>query len=74
MPLLDKAYLEKLREYLDTGDLELDFNSAGEEKRLEMLDFLELLMEVAELADQVATRLIFKDSSLGLLAGAKTQK
>jgi hypothetical protein len=74
MPLLDTAYLEKLRDYLDSGDLELDFAAAAEEKRFEILEFLEMLMDVADLADRTATRLIFKDYPLEALLGRNTQK
>jgi len=73
MSLLDTAYLERLEDYLISGDLELDFDFAGEEGRGMILEFLEKLMDVAEKADEAATKLLFK-GQLGALAGAKTQK
>ncbi|WP_423747880.1 hypothetical protein [Fundidesulfovibrio terrae] len=73
MPMFDTAYLEKLEAYFASGDLEMDFEYADEEKRGRILDFLEKLMDVADQADQQATKLIFKDG-LDQLLGANTQK
>ena len=73
MALLDMEYLEKLEVYFASGDLEQDFEFADEEKRGNILDFLEKLMDLADQADQVATKLIFKDQ-LEEMLGAKTQK
>jgi len=73
MSLFDTPYLERLADYLDSGDLETDFDFANEEGRVIILEFLEKLMNVAEKADEVATKLIFK-GQLGALAGTKTQK
>ncbi len=74
MPMFDTAYLEKLDAYFDSGDLEQDFEFADEEKRGRILDFLERLMDLSDKADQLATRLIFKDSELFEMLGANTQK
>nr|WP_243359649.1 hypothetical protein [Fundidesulfovibrio terrae] len=71
--MFDTAYLEKLEAYFASGDLEMDFEYADEEKRGRILDFLEKLMDVADQADQQATKLIFKDG-LDQLLGANTQK
>ena len=62
LPLLDSAYLDKLRRYFENGDLVFDFENASEADKGEILDFLEALMDLAELADATATRLIFKDA------------
>ena len=62
LPLIDPAYLTKLRQYFESGDLAFDFENAGEADKGEILDFLESLMDLAELADATATRLIFKDA------------
>lgn len=59
MPLLDMEYLDKVEKYLDSGDLAFDFEHADEDKKYEILDFLEKLMDVAEKADEVATKSIF---------------
>jgi len=73
MPMFDTAYLEKLEAYFASGDLEMDFEYADEEKRGRILDFLEKLMDLADQADQQATKLIFKDG-LDQMLGANTQK
>lgn len=71
--MLDFAYLDKLTAYLRSGDFAFDFEHAAEERRLEMLDFLEQLMDLSELADATATKVIFKDSYLGMLTGVSDQ-
>lgn len=68
--MLNLAYLEELEAYLKSGRMEDDFQWSAEGRRHEMLEFLEKLMDVAELADEAATRMIFK-GSLGALAGVK---
>ena len=68
MPILDMTYLEKLEAYFASGDLEMDFEFADEEKRGEMLEFLEKLMDLADTADTLATKLIFK-GQLGRMLG-----
>jgi hypothetical protein len=69
LPLLDAAYLDKLRAYMACGDLAFDFENASEADKGEILDFLESLMDLAELADATATRLIFKDAYLEAAQG-----
>ena len=67
--MLDMPCLLKLEEDLKSGAMEDAFLYSPEERRMEILEFLEKLMDVAELADEVATRLIFRGSQLGALAG-----
>lgn len=74
MPLLDITVLEKLEAFITSGDLAFEFEHADEDKRFEILDYLEKLMEVAELADAQATKLIFKEGYLEALAGDNAQK
>jgi hypothetical protein len=74
LPLLDAAYLAKLRAYFESGDLAFDFENASEEAKGEILDFLESLMDLAELADATATRLIFKDSYMEAVTGEKSDR
>lgn len=74
MAILDMKYLEKLEAYLTSGDLAFDFENADEEKRYAILEFLEKLMDVADEANEQATKLIFKDGYLEALAGVKPQK
>ncbi len=64
-----KECLDKLEEYIDSGDLAFDFENAEEERRYEILDLLEKIMDMSEKADALATKLIFKNSYLGVLAG-----
>jgi hypothetical protein len=73
MSLLDFEYLEKLEEYMDSGDMAFEFENGDEEKRYEILEFLQKLMDVSDKADEVATRLIFKDSYLEQMAGVPTE-
>jgi len=72
--MLDEAYLDTVKEYLTSGRLAEDFENSSEERRYEILDFLEKLMDVAEIADEVATQIIFKNSQLGQVLGEKNQK
>lgn len=60
MAELNIEYLQKLEEYLKSGYYQEDFFFSEEERRLEMLGFLEKLMEIGELADEVATKIIFR--------------
>lgn len=69
--MLNMAYLEELEEYLSSGRMEEDFTWSPESRRLEMLEFLEKLMDVAELADAAATRMIFRGGQLTALSGVK---
>ena len=68
MAMLNKKYIEELEEYLKSGNLEEDFKWSVEERRGEILEFLEKLMDLGELADATATRIIFK-GQLGALMG-----
>lgn len=52
--------LEELESYMRTGQLEADFKDGCENDRFYLLELLEKLMDVAELADATATRLIFR--------------
>lgn len=72
--ILDAKYLDGLLSYLSSGELAEDFEYSPEERRFEILDFLDKLMELGEVADEVATKIIFKNSQLGQLFGQKNQK
>ena len=52
--------LEELETYRRSGELEADFKDGCENDRFYLLELLEKLMDVAELADATATRLIFR--------------
>jgi hypothetical protein len=70
MAALNSNYIEELTDYLKSGDLEEDFKWSAEERREEILGFLEQLMDLGELADETATKIIFK-GQLGMLLHAK---
>ncbi|MGX8718993.1 MAG: hypothetical protein ACQGQP_07820 [Desulfovibrio sp.] len=70
MPVLNSKYIEELKDYLKSGELEEDFKWSVEERREEILGFLELLMDLGELADETATKIIFK-GQLGMLMPQK---
>ncbi len=67
--MVNMKYLEELEEYMKSGNLEEDFKWSTEERRQELLEFLEKLMDLGELADATATAVIFKGSQLGALFG-----
>ncbi len=66
--------MQELREYLNSGRLAEDFEYSAEERRYEILDFLEQLMDLGELADDVATKIIFKNTQLHSLVRENSQK
>ncbi len=71
---LDNEYIDWLIEYITSGEMGKDFEYSPEERRHELLDFLEKLMDLGEAADEAATRIIFKNTQLGHVIGEKTQK
>lgn len=71
--MLDATCLEKIKEFIESGDLKFEFENGTEERRYELLDMLELLMELGEQADELATKLIFKDGFMEILSGVKRQ-
>lgn len=52
--------LEEFEQRLEDGSLEEEFKYAPEGRRFEILEVLEKLMDVADLADETATRIIFR--------------
>lgn len=74
MPVLDMAYLDKLEAYFASGDLEFDFENGDDAERGGMLEFLEKLMDLADTADALATKLIFRDPAFAALMGAAPEK
>ena len=61
--------LEEFENYMRSGELETDFKDGCENDRYYLLELLEKFMDVAELADETATKDIFR-GQIGLLAGA----
>ncbi|WP_419785802.1 hypothetical protein [Pseudodesulfovibrio sp.] len=64
--MLDFDYLDRLQHYFESGDCKFEFDNNEDERRFEILDFLERLMELGEIADGMATKLIFKDAYASL--------
>lgn len=62
-------YLEKIEHYVQSGDLAFEFDNGEEDRRVEILDFLERIMDLAEHCDELATKLIFKESYLEAAKG-----
>lgn len=52
--------LDEFEKYIRSGELEENFKCSPEETRYQILELLEKLMDVSELADEAATRLIFR--------------
>jgi len=73
MAMLNAKYIAELENYLKSGDLAEDFKWSVEERRGEILEFLEMLMDLGELADETATKIIFK-GQLGAMMGIPQEK
>jgi len=71
--MITEKDLTDFQTYMQSGQIEEDFEYSGEDRRFEMLDLLEKFMNVAEIADETATKLIFKNSQLGEIFGEKSQ-
>ena len=65
--MLNIQDLESLETYIRSGQLEKDFQDGCENDRHYLLELLEKLMDVAELADESATRLIYRGLNPGLM-------
>lgn len=74
MAALNLKYLQEISEYMSSGNMLEDFEYSPEERRFELLEFLETLMDVAELADETATKMIFKNAQMDALLGLSDQK
>ncbi len=69
--MLTERDLDEFARYMESGELEQDFRDGCEHDRLHLLSLLEKLMDVADLADATATRVIFR-GNLAALAGGLT--
>lgn len=56
--MLKLEELQEFEEQLKNGQIEDMFKYGAEEQRLELLELLEKAMDVGELANEVATRLL----------------
>jgi hypothetical protein len=57
-PMLNEKFLNEFEEYLTSGRLEEDYGYSAEDRKIEILEYLERFMDLAEEADKVATRLL----------------
>lgn len=62
--------LDEFAEKLKSGELEREFDMAGENGRHEILELLEKLMDVADSADIAASRIIYRGLKLPQSPGA----
>ena len=72
--MLDPAYLDSLAQYFASGAFAFDLERGDEERRQAILEYLEKLMDLADQADELATKLIFKGGLLQGLAQTSDQK
>lgn len=61
--------LTELETYLRSGELEKDFQDGCENDRNYLLELLEKLMDLGELADEAATRVIYRGLNPALMPG-----
>ena len=56
--MLNEKFLDEFEAYLTSGQLEEDYGYSAEDRKVEILEYLERFMDLAEEADKVATRLL----------------
>ncbi|MBD5626289.1 MAG: hypothetical protein HDQ90_02105 [Desulfovibrio sp.] len=66
--MLKMEELQELENYIRSGELEKDFHDGCENDRHYLLELLEKLMDIGELADEAATRLIYRGLNPALMA------
>jgi hypothetical protein len=59
--MLTQKSIEEYKEYLKSGRWEEDFGYRTEDGQAEMLDMLDALFELCELADEVLTRKLYEN-------------
>lgn len=62
--MLTVEQLEEFEARLKSGQLEEEFRNCDETRRYQILALLEKLMDVADIADETATRIIFRGMRL----------
>jgi hypothetical protein len=62
-PMLSEKFLNEFEEYLTSGQLEEDYGYSAEDRKIEILEYLERFMDLAEEVDKVATRLLMPNLS-----------
>lgn len=65
--MLKLEELTELENYLRSGELEKDFQDGCENDRNYLLELLEKLMDLGELADEAATRVIYRGLNPALM-------
>lgn len=60
MGMITISHIDEFIDYIKSGQLEKDFRESGEFQRGEILELLERIIEAGEMADETATRIIFK--------------
>lgn len=70
--MLTEADLDELIAYMKSGEMETDFRDGCEHDRFYILGLLEKLMDAADIADEMATKLIFKGSLAALANGQQS--
>jgi len=61
--MLNEKFLNEFEEYLTSGQLEEDFGWSAEDRKIEILEYLERFMDLAEEVDKVATKLLMPNLS-----------
>lgn len=64
--MLTMQQLDEFQRYLESPQAECDFKEGNEKERTDFLELLEKLMDVADQADKLATKLIFRGNMPGL--------
>ena len=72
--MLNYKYLVELEQYMQSGNFAEDFEYSVEERRLEILEFLDKLIDLGELADETATKIIFKGQLGAILKGSDSSE
>ncbi len=62
--MLNQKDLDEFKEYLSSGRWEEDFGYRTPDGQAEMLDFLESIFEICELADEVLTKRFYKNMNI----------
>lgn len=58
--MLTITEMDEFIEYMKSGSLEKEFFESGEFQKGEILELLEKIMDAGELADTIATKLIYR--------------
>ena len=71
--MLDFKALDDIHEYITSGKLEDEFLYTVDERRYEILEYLEKIMDISEDADKLASKLIYRGSNLAAMAGLQME-